>query len=85
MARRGSGSSKMTRTSISLPGALKQQMDAAGVNWSAYLREIISQRIQQEGERNVAEAVLLNEKLRRRAPRGWESSRVIREWRERRR
>src|SRR6266699_2685814 len=29
MARRGSGSGKMTRTSISLPGALKRQMDAA--------------------------------------------------------
>jgi len=60
-------------------------MDAAGVNWSAYLREVISQRIKQEGERNVAEAVLLNEKLRRKAPSGWESGRVIREWRGRRR
>src|SRR5207249_10839740 len=50
MARRGTGSGKMTRTSISLPGALKRQMDAAGVNWSAYLREVISQRIKQEGE-----------------------------------
>jgi 3-hydroxyacyl-CoA dehydrogenase len=85
MARRDSGSDKMTRTSISLPGALKRQMDVAGVNWSAYLREVISQRIKQEDERNVAEAVLLNEKLRRKAPSGWDSGRVIREWRGRRR
>jgi hypothetical protein len=75
----------MTRTSISLPEGLKRQMDAAGINWSAYLREVISQRIKQEGQRNVAEAVLLNEKLRRRAPRGWDSARVVREWRKRRR
>jgi len=60
-------------------------MDAAGVNWSAFLREVISQRIKQEEERNVAEAVLLNEKLRRKAPSGWDSGRVIREWRGRRR
>ncbi len=85
VARRGSGSGKMTRTSISIPGALKRQMDAAGVNWSAYLREVISQRIKQEEERNVAEAVLLNERLRRKAPIGWDSARVIREWRGRRR
>ncbi len=85
MTRRGSGSDKMTRTSISLPSALKRQMDAAGVNWSAFLREVISQRIKQEEERNVAEAVLLNEKLRRKAPSGWDSGRVIREWRGRRR
>jgi len=60
-------------------------MDAAGVNWSAYLREVISQRVKQEEERNVAEAVLLNERLRRKAPIGWDSARVIREWRGRRR
>ena len=64
---------------------MKRQMDAAGVNWSAYLREVISQRVKQESERNVAEAVLLNEKLRRKAPKGWDSTRVIRDWRNRRR
>ncbi len=42
-------------------------------------------RIKQVGERNVAEAVLLNERLRRKAPSGWDSARVIREWRGRRR
>ena len=75
----------MTRTSISVPGRLKRQMDTAGVNWSAYLREVISQRIRQEGERNLAEALVLNERLRRDAPKGWDSTRVVREWRERRR
>ena len=64
---------------------MKRQMDAAGVNWSAYLREVISQRVKQESERNVAEAVLLNEKLRRKTPKGWDSARVIRDWRNRRR
>ncbi len=85
MARRAAGSEKMARTSISLPEPLKRQMDAAGVNWSAYLREAIAQRLKQESERNVAEAVLLNEKLRRKAPKGWDSAKVIRYWRDKRR
>lgn len=75
----------MARTSISLPENLKRQMDAAGVNWSAYLREAIAQRLEQEKEKNVAEALLLNEKLRRKAPKVWDSARVVRNWRERRR
>ena len=29
-------------------------------HWSAHLREVISQRIKQEGERNLAEALVLN-------------------------
>jgi len=74
----------MTRTSISLPENLKREMEAAGVNWSAYLRDAIAERLRWETERNVAEAVLLNEKLRRKAPKGWNSARVIRDWRDRR-
>jgi Arc/MetJ-type ribon-helix-helix transcriptional regulator len=84
LAGHASNSDRMTRTSISLPEDLKREMDAAGVNWSAYLRDAISERLKWETERNVAEAVLINEKLRRKAPKGWDSGRVIREWRDRR-
>jgi len=84
MAGSTSSSDRMTRTSISVPEDLKREMDATDVNWSAYLRDAISERLKWETERNVAEAVLLNEKLRRKAPKGWDSSKVIREWRDRR-
>ena len=84
MAGRSSSSDRMTRTSISLPEDLKREMEAAEVNWSAYLRDAISERLKWETERNVAEAVLLNEKLRRKAPKGWDSTRAVREWRDRR-
>ncbi len=79
------GSDRMTRTSISLPGRLKREMEASKVNWSLYLRGAIAERLSREAERNVAEAVLLNERLRRKAPKGWDSAKVIRDWRERRR
>ncbi len=84
MVGKASSSDRTTRTSISLPESLKREMEATEVNWSAYLREAIANRLKWEAERNVAEAVLLNEKLRRRAPKGWDSARVIREWRSRR-
>jgi len=38
----------------------------------------------QSDKRNVVEAVLINEKLRRKAPEGWDSAKVIRAWRSRR-
>jgi len=78
------GSGKMARTSISLPESLKRQMESVDVNWSALVREAIVQRLKHESERDVAEALLINERLRRKAPRGWDSARVIRYWRSRR-
>ena len=77
-------SEKMTRTSVTIPSSLKKKMDKTDVNWSAVVREAISDRLEYGRERNLPEAVLLNEKLRRKAPEGWESTKVIRSWRNRR-
>jgi Arc/MetJ-type ribon-helix-helix transcriptional regulator len=84
MAGRTSGSEKLARTSISLPESLKRQMEAVDVNWSAFVREAIAKRLKQQGERDVAEALLINERLRRKPPTGWDSTRVIRYWRSKR-
>ncbi len=84
MAGRGSGSEKLARTSISLPGSLKRQMESVDVNWSAFVRGAIVRRLKYESERDVTEALLINERLRRKAPKGWDSTRVIRYWRSRR-
>ncbi len=84
MAGRSSGSEKLARTSISLPESLKRQMKSVDVNWSAFVRNAIVQRLKHEDERNVAEALLINERLRRKPPKGWDSTRVIRYWRNRR-
>lgn len=54
------------------------------VNWSAVVREAIKRRLDYEQEKDVIEAVLLNERLRRRAPEGWDSTKVVRFWRGRR-
>ena len=72
---------KMTRTSVTVPSSLKKEMDRMDVNWSAVVREAIRRRLEYGQERNLSEAVLLNEKLRRKAPEGWDSAKVIRFWR----
>jgi len=75
---------KMVRTSVAIPESLKKEMDKIDVNWSAVIRDAVRRRLDYEHEKNVAEAVLINEKLRRKAPEGWDSAKVIRTWRDRR-
>jgi len=77
-------SEKMVRTTITLPASLKKEMAEKELNWSAIIRAAIKRELDSENEKNVVEAVLLNEKLRRRAPKGWDSAEEIRRWRNRR-
>lgn len=77
-------SEKMTRTSVTIPSSLKKEMNKIDVNWSAVVREAVRQRLDYESERDISEALPLNERLRRKAPEGWDSTRVIRLWRSKR-
>ncbi len=54
------------------------------VNWSGVLREAIDRKIAQESNRDFAKAVITNDKVRKKAPPGWNSTEVIRFWREHR-
>lgn len=51
------------------------------INWSEVVRRAILERLEEEEKRSIAEALLINEKLRRRAPEGWSSVEVIKRWR----
>ena len=51
------------------------------INWSDVVREAILNKIREEEEKNLAEALLINERLRRNAPRNWDSTEVIKKWR----
>jgi hypothetical protein len=52
------------------------------INWSEVIRATVQQTIMAEGGKNLAEAVLLNEQLRKKAPQGWDSTAVIKQWRQ---
>lgn len=75
---------KLVRTTITLPSSLKERMARADENWSEVIREVLTQRLEEEGETDMAEAVILNERIRRPAPKDWSSLQVIKQWRRRR-
>jgi len=77
-------SEKMVRTSVTVPESMKEEMGRVDINWSAVVREAIRRKLEWKHETDVVEAVLINEKLRRKAPEGWDSTKVIRAWRSRR-
>jgi len=74
---------KLVRTTITLPASLKEKMDQIDANWSEEIREMIGQRIEEEGSTDMAEAVILNERVKREAPKGWDALTVIKQWRKR--
>ena len=75
----------MSTVTVRVPREIRELMKKyRNVNWSEVVREAILKKIREESERNLAEAVLLNEKLRRKAPEGWDSVKVIRNWRRKR-
>ena len=65
------------------PEVKKRMKKYSYINWSEVVRRAILERLNEEERRNIAEALLINEKLRRKAPKGWNSTEVIKGWRRR--
>ncbi|MCD6488234.1 MAG: hypothetical protein J7K21_03310 [Desulfurococcales archaeon] len=66
------------------PEIKKRMKKYSYINWSEVVRRAILEKLNKEERKNIAEALLINEKLRRKPPRGWSSVEVIRFWRDRR-
>jgi AbrB family looped-hinge helix DNA binding protein len=74
------------RTPLNIkPGQLVDVTEKDGVVYIVPIRQLrrSERQLKGETERNVTEAVLINEKLRRKAHVGWDNARVIRKWRDR--
>ncbi len=80
----------MVKTSLSTitvridPEIKKRMKKYSHINWSEVVRRAIIEKLNEEEKRNLAEALLINEKLRRKAPEGWDSAEVIKLWRRKR-
>ena len=72
---------KLVRTTITIPSSLKEKMSQADENWSQVIREALTQRLEEEGEADMAEAVILNERVRRPVRKDWSSLEAIKQWR----
>ena len=66
------------------PEIKKRMKKYSYINWSEVVRRAIIEKLREEEKRNLAEALLINEKLRRKAPEGWDSTEVIKLWRRKR-
>jgi hypothetical protein len=73
---------RLVRTTITLPLSLKEKMQQTDTNWSEAIRQMISERIE-EGQTDMAEAVILNERAKRAAPKDWSALKAIKQWRRR--
>ncbi|RLG74499.1 MAG: hypothetical protein DRO23_06525 [Thermoprotei archaeon] len=72
----------MTTITIRISSEVKKLMKKYRyINWSEVVREAILNKIHEEERKNLAEALLINEKLRRNAPKNWDSTEVIKKWR----
>ena len=75
----------MTNISVRIDPEMKKKMDSLKhLNWSEVIRKAIKSMIQNETEINKAKAVLLNEKIRKKAPENFNSVDIIRKFREER-
>ncbi len=53
-----------------------------GVNWSEVLRQRIRDVVKERTRSNKVKALLANQELYRKAPKGYDSTKVIRKWRD---
>jgi len=75
----------MAIISVRVSDDIKKRMDRLKhINWSEVIRRAIIKTLEEEEGRDLARAILINEKIRKKAPKGWSSVKAIRYWREHR-
>ncbi len=76
---------QMGMISVRIDEKLKKSMESLKhINWSEVLRQAIAKTILNEHERDMAKAVLLNDKIKKKAPENYNSVDIIRRFREER-
>ena len=75
----------MTTISVRIDNDLKKKMDShPDINWSGVIRAAIHEKTDQNKDRDLVQAIIITERLRRKSKSGWDSTKVIREWRQKR-
>ncbi|MGC8578221.1 MAG: hypothetical protein ACP5HX_10150 [Thermoproteota archaeon] len=61
---------------------IKKMMKEIKINWSDFIRDAIKSKIDEEKRKNLAKAVLINEKLKRKSKGEAKAEEIIRKFRE---
>jgi len=73
----------MATISVRIDSELKKEMDKLNhLNWSEIIRATIKKTIQNESKKKLAIAVLINERIRKKAPASFSSVEIIRQFRD---
>ena len=60
----------------------KHRMEELSLNWSAAIRREINRIVEEETRKNRVRAAQMADRIRIPAPKGWDSTKVIRAWRD---
>ena len=74
----------MTVITVRINEEIKKMMNKININWSEFIREAIRNKIEEERRRNLAKAVLINERIRKKSKGEMKAEEIIREFRNKR-
>ncbi len=74
----------MTIITIRVDEETKKMMKEIKVNWSDFIRNAIRMKVEEEKRKNLAKAVLINEKIRKKSRGEARAEEIIRKFREER-
>jgi len=72
----------MPLVTVRVDDDLKQKMEGVPINWSDAIRSAIEEILDRETRKNRIRAAQLTDRIRVPAPKGWDSTKVIRSWRD---
>jgi len=75
----------MAVITVRISEKIKKKMSRIDINWSEYVRSAIMKKIDEGRRNNLAKAVLINERLRRKSRGEMSSEEIIRKFRDERR
>jgi Arc/MetJ-type ribon-helix-helix transcriptional regulator len=74
----------MTVITVRINEEIKKMMNKININWSEFIREAIRNKIEEERRRNLAKAVLINERIRKKSKGEMKAEEIIRKFRDKR-
>lgn len=74
----------MTVFTVRIDEETKRMMEEVKINWSEFIRNAIRSRVMEERRKNLAKAVLINERIRKKSARGPRAEEIIRRFRDER-
>lgn len=74
---------EISEITVCIPASMKEEMESRDIDWNAVLLDAIGRELRSGTD--LAQALAMNERVRKSAPEGWDSTQIIRAWRDARR